>query len=266
MMDWGNILENSLPTSLMTSVLVGLIAWYGGIWRNRIRDREHLKGLTNLQEQITQLNHTLTTERDARSDLLKRGTLVFQAQFEKEFEIYVSLSNLMGKLYSSISLLVQTRLNDIESSRGKSFSYSAISNDSVKPLIQMVDTDCSEKTKTEFDKFTELIESCIPFIDAEIADKIDEFRKNIERDVFNKHKTLRKIQKHIDKCIPYEVDSYKILHPNWTGNYIEADELVEANMISFDLEYMMKRLKETRQEALDLIRNRIKSLNVIKND
>jgi len=62
------------------------------------------------------------------------------------------------------------------------------------------------------------------------------------------------------------VDLYKILHPNWTGNYIEADELVEANMISFDLEYMMKRLKETRQEALDLIRNRIKSLNVIKND
>ena len=62
-MDWGNILENSLPTSLMTSVLVGLIAWYGGIWRNRIRDREHLEGLTKLQEQITQFNGSTLLQR-----------------------------------------------------------------------------------------------------------------------------------------------------------------------------------------------------------
>lgn len=85
-MDWGNILENSLPTSLMTSVLVGLIAWYGGIWRNRIRDREHLEGLTKLQEQITQLNHTLTTERDARADLLKRGTLISKPNLKKNLK------------------------------------------------------------------------------------------------------------------------------------------------------------------------------------
>ena len=55
-------------------------------------------------------------------------------------------------------------------------------------------------------------------------------------------------------------------HPNWTGDYIEQDELVEVNMNSSNLEYMMARLKEVRQEALDLISNRIKSLNVIKND
>ncbi len=55
-------------------------------------------------------------------------------------------------------------------------------------------------------------------------------------------------------------------HPNWTGDYIEQDELVEVNMNASNLEYMMARLKEVRQEALDLISNRIKSLNVIKND
>ena len=53
-------------------------------------------------------------------------------------------------------------------------------------------------------------------------------------------------------------------HPNWTGDYIEQDELVEVNMNASNLEYMMARLKEVRQEALDLISNRIKSLNVIK--
>ena len=212
-MDWGNILENSLPTSLMTSVLVGLIAWYGGIWRNRIRDREHLEGLTKLQEQITQLNHTLTTERDARADLLKRGTLIFQAQFEKEFEIYVSLSNLMGALYSSVVSL-----------------------------------------------------ACIPFVDNEIFIKVDEFRKDIIRYVFSVYKSFRKVQKHVNKCIPIEIEIHKMDHPNWTGDYIEQDELVEVNMNASNLEYMMARLKEVRQEALDLISNRIKSLNVIKND
>lgn len=265
-MDWGNILENSLPTSLMTSVLVGLIAWYGGIWINRIRDREHLEGLTKLQEQITQLNHTLTTERDARADLLKRGTLIFQAQFEKEFEIYVSLSNLMGALYSSVVALAQERLHNIDAPQERYTTFPTIAHESVKPLIQMVNTDCSERVKKAFDNFSELLESCIPFVDNEIFIKVDEFRKDIIRYVFSVYKSFRKVQKHVNKCIPIEIEIHKMDHPNWTGDYIEQDELVEVNMNASNLEYMMARLKEVRQEALDLISNRIKSLNVIKND